>query len=146
MVHLHYKTLLETLRIDLNPFMVKLKHFHLKCCCAAKSAADVTSVSWMHRSRWTWVFMVLPPYLLSHLSLILLPPDCPQVVPIDPGRNGILVHSAIPVEPCTSLDDSPITDALRWVNKNVLWVLFEAWKWEKPKIRETGETWNSMSH
>ncbi|KAI3370727.1 hypothetical protein L3Q82_007106 [Scortum barcoo] len=37
------------------------------------------------------------------------------VVPVDPRRNGILVHSATPVEPCSNLDDSPITDALRWV-------------------------------
>ncbi|XP_073327464.1 putative ATP-dependent RNA helicase TDRD12 [Pagrus major] len=37
------------------------------------------------------------------------------VVSSDPRRSGILVHSAIPVEPCTSLDDAPITDALRWV-------------------------------
>ncbi|XP_039989883.1 putative ATP-dependent RNA helicase TDRD12 isoform X2 [Xiphias gladius] len=36
-------------------------------------------------------------------------------VPSDPRRSGILVHSALPVEPCTSLDDAPITDALRWV-------------------------------
>ncbi|XP_040894679.1 putative ATP-dependent RNA helicase TDRD12 [Toxotes jaculatrix] len=37
------------------------------------------------------------------------------VVPSDPIKNGILVHSALPVEPCTSLDDAPITDALRRV-------------------------------
>ncbi|XP_059190875.1 putative ATP-dependent RNA helicase TDRD12 [Centropristis striata] len=36
-------------------------------------------------------------------------------VPSDPRRSGILVHSALPVEPCTSLDDAPITDALRRV-------------------------------
>ncbi|KAM7415279.1 hypothetical protein PAMA_019888 [Pampus argenteus] len=38
-----------------------------------------------------------------------------QVVPSDPGVSGILVHSAFPVEPCTRLDDAPITDSLRWV-------------------------------
>ncbi|XP_035521694.1 putative ATP-dependent RNA helicase TDRD12 [Morone saxatilis] len=37
------------------------------------------------------------------------------VVPSDPRRSGILVHSALPVEPYTSLDDAPVTDALRWV-------------------------------
>ncbi|XP_010739316.3 putative ATP-dependent RNA helicase TDRD12 isoform X2 [Larimichthys crocea] len=37
------------------------------------------------------------------------------VVPSDPRRTGILVHSALPVEPCTSLDDAPITDTLRRV-------------------------------
>ncbi|KAM9351967.1 putative ATP-dependent RNA helicase TDRD12 [Symphorus nematophorus] len=37
------------------------------------------------------------------------------VVPSDPRRSGILVHSAHPVEPCTSLDDAPVTDALRSV-------------------------------
>ncbi|KAM3870210.1 putative ATP-dependent RNA helicase TDRD12 [Diretmus argenteus] len=37
------------------------------------------------------------------------------VVPSDPSRSGVLVHSALPVEPCTSLDDAPITDTLRRV-------------------------------
>ncbi|KAM8751496.1 putative ATP-dependent RNA helicase TDRD12 [Acanthopagrus schlegelii] len=37
------------------------------------------------------------------------------VVPSDPRRSGILVHSSFPVEPCTSLDDAPITDTLRWM-------------------------------
>ncbi|XP_031135679.1 putative ATP-dependent RNA helicase TDRD12 isoform X2 [Sander lucioperca] len=37
------------------------------------------------------------------------------VVASDPRRSGILVHSVLPVEPCTSLDDGPITEALRWV-------------------------------
>ncbi|XP_037622451.1 putative ATP-dependent RNA helicase TDRD12 isoform X4 [Sebastes umbrosus] len=36
-------------------------------------------------------------------------------VPTDPRRSGILVHSALPVEPCTSVDDAPITDNLRLV-------------------------------
>ncbi|XP_041652126.1 putative ATP-dependent RNA helicase TDRD12 isoform X2 [Cheilinus undulatus] len=33
----------------------------------------------------------------------------------DPRRNGILVHSALPVEPCSSLDDAPVTNTLRRV-------------------------------
>nr|XP_019934149.1 PREDICTED: putative ATP-dependent RNA helicase TDRD12 [Paralichthys olivaceus] len=37
------------------------------------------------------------------------------VVPSEPRTSGILVHSALPVQPCTNLDDAPITDALRWV-------------------------------
>ncbi|XP_042352829.1 putative ATP-dependent RNA helicase TDRD12 [Plectropomus leopardus] len=37
------------------------------------------------------------------------------VVPRDPRSSGILVHSAFPVEPCSSLDDAPLTDSLRWV-------------------------------
>uniref|UniRef100_A0A3B4WLS7 RNA helicase n=1 Tax=Seriola lalandi dorsalis TaxID=1841481 RepID=A0A3B4WLS7_SERLL len=37
------------------------------------------------------------------------------VVPSDPRRSGILVHSVVPVEPCTSLDDAPVTDVLRWM-------------------------------
>ncbi|XP_067349996.1 putative ATP-dependent RNA helicase TDRD12 [Channa argus] len=41
--------------------------------------------------------------------------DTIQVVPCDPRESGIVVHSALPVEPCTSLDDAPITDAIRWV-------------------------------
>ncbi|KAJ4921843.1 hypothetical protein JOQ06_021666 [Pogonophryne albipinna] len=36
-----------------------------------------------------------------------------QFVPSDPRRSGILVHSFLPVEPCSSLDDAPITDSLR---------------------------------
>ncbi|XP_067446784.1 putative ATP-dependent RNA helicase TDRD12 isoform X3 [Thunnus thynnus] len=44
-------------------------------------------------------------------------PDAAEdlVVPSDPRRSGIVVHSALPVEPCTSVDDAPITDSLRWV-------------------------------
>ncbi|XP_054475841.1 putative ATP-dependent RNA helicase TDRD12 isoform X2 [Anoplopoma fimbria] len=38
-----------------------------------------------------------------------------SAAPSDPRRSGILVHSVFPVEPCTSLDDAPLTDALRWV-------------------------------
>ncbi|XP_028323666.1 putative ATP-dependent RNA helicase TDRD12 isoform X3 [Gouania willdenowi] len=37
---------------------------------------------------------------------IVLPPN-------DPSKPIILVHSAFPVEPCSSLDDAPITDTLR---------------------------------
>ncbi|XP_032378783.1 putative ATP-dependent RNA helicase TDRD12 [Etheostoma spectabile] len=37
------------------------------------------------------------------------------VVASDPRRSGILLHSALPVEPCTGLDDGPMTEALRWV-------------------------------
>lgn len=51
--------------------------------------------------------------LLSHQ-----PPDCPQVAPHDPSRSGALVHSALPVEPCSGLDDAPVTNTLRWVNIN----------------------------
>uniref|UniRef100_A0A3Q3EIQ7 RNA helicase n=1 Tax=Labrus bergylta TaxID=56723 RepID=A0A3Q3EIQ7_9LABR len=37
------------------------------------------------------------------------------VVHFDPRRSGILVHSALPVEPCSCLDDAPVTDTLRRV-------------------------------
>uniref|UniRef100_A0A3Q1I994 RNA helicase n=1 Tax=Anabas testudineus TaxID=64144 RepID=A0A3Q1I994_ANATE len=37
------------------------------------------------------------------------------VIRSDPRSSGILVHSALPVEPCTRPDDAPITDALHWV-------------------------------
>lgn len=47
-----------------------------------------------------------------------LSPECPQAVPSDPGTSGILVHSALPVEPCSSLDDAPLVDSLRWVNSS----------------------------
>lgn len=42
-------------------------------------------------------------------------PERPQVVPSDPSRTGVLVHSALPVEPCSSLDDAPLVDSLRRV-------------------------------
>uniref|UniRef100_A0AAQ4RR81 RNA helicase n=1 Tax=Gasterosteus aculeatus aculeatus TaxID=481459 RepID=A0AAQ4RR81_GASAC len=51
--------------------------------------------------------------LLSHQ-----PPDCPQVAPHDPSRSGALVHSALPVEPCSGLDDAPVTNTLRWAMKS----------------------------
>ncbi|KAM9753696.1 putative ATP-dependent RNA helicase TDRD12 [Menidia menidia] len=37
------------------------------------------------------------------------------VLPSDPAMNGILVHSALQVEPCSNMDDAPITDSVRWV-------------------------------
>nr|XP_040047457.1 putative ATP-dependent RNA helicase TDRD12 isoform X1 [Gasterosteus aculeatus aculeatus] len=46
------------------------------------------------------------------------PPDCPQVAPHDPSRSGALVHSALPVEPCSGLDDAPVTNTLRWAMKS----------------------------
>ncbi|XP_029378205.1 putative ATP-dependent RNA helicase TDRD12 [Echeneis naucrates] len=36
-------------------------------------------------------------------------------VPSDPSRTGILLHSALPVEPWSSLEDAPISNALRLV-------------------------------
>ncbi|XP_062418773.1 putative ATP-dependent RNA helicase TDRD12 [Pungitius pungitius] len=44
-----------------------------------------------------------------------VPPDGAPVAPR--GPSGALVHSALPVEPCSGLDDAPITDALRWAMK-----------------------------
>ncbi|XP_016888248.1 putative ATP-dependent RNA helicase TDRD12 isoform X2 [Cynoglossus semilaevis] len=35
------------------------------------------------------------------------------VIPSDPMGCGVLVHSVIPIQPCTSLDDAPVTDAFR---------------------------------
>ncbi|XP_071316534.1 putative ATP-dependent RNA helicase TDRD12 isoform X3 [Trachinotus anak] len=52
---------------------------------------------------------------LNPEPLIPDPDAVDDAVPSDPRRSGILVHSALPVEPCTSLDDAPVTDALRWV-------------------------------
>ncbi|KAM8893221.1 putative ATP-dependent RNA helicase TDRD12 [Spinachia spinachia] len=37
--------------------------------------------------------------------------------PREPSGSEALVHSALPVEPCTGLDDAPITNALRWAMK-----------------------------
>ncbi|XP_044049258.1 putative ATP-dependent RNA helicase TDRD12 isoform X2 [Siniperca chuatsi] len=54
--------------------------------------------------------------LLEWLNPEPLNPDADNaVVPSDPRRTGILVHSALPVDSCTGLDDAPITDALRLV-------------------------------
>ncbi|XP_028264537.1 putative ATP-dependent RNA helicase TDRD12 [Parambassis ranga] len=38
-----------------------------------------------------------------------------EVLLTDPRRSGILVHSAVPVKPCNSLADAPITEALHQV-------------------------------
>ncbi|XP_008302968.1 putative ATP-dependent RNA helicase TDRD12 [Stegastes partitus] len=44
------------------------------------------------------------------------PDTTKDVVPLDdPRSSGILVHCALPVEPCSSPGDAPITDALRLV-------------------------------
>ncbi|XP_041854069.1 putative ATP-dependent RNA helicase TDRD12 isoform X2 [Melanotaenia boesemani] len=54
--------------------------------------------------------------LLEWLNPDPLNPDPDDVVSSsDPCMNRILVHSALPVDPCTSLEDAPITDTLRWV-------------------------------
>ncbi|XP_030586449.1 putative ATP-dependent RNA helicase TDRD12 isoform X2 [Archocentrus centrarchus] len=42
-------------------------------------------------------------------------PEDAVVSPTAPRTSGILVHSAFPVEPWSSLDDAPIADPLRWV-------------------------------
>ncbi|CAJ1055897.1 uncharacterized protein tdrd12 isoform X4 [Xyrichtys novacula] len=42
-------------------------------------------------------------------------PEIPEVVPNSPAQSGILVHSAFPVEPCSDLDDAPVTNTLRRV-------------------------------
>ncbi|KAM9854853.1 putative ATP-dependent RNA helicase TDRD12 [Aulostomus maculatus] len=59
--------------------------------------------------------------LLEWLNPDPLNPDADSAhdlaVPSDPRKNGVLVHSAVPVEPCASLEDAPITDNLRWVLK-----------------------------
>ncbi|XP_013884583.1 putative ATP-dependent RNA helicase TDRD12 isoform X2 [Austrofundulus limnaeus] len=46
-------------------------------------------------------------------------PDAADVVisPSDPRKSGILVHSTHLLEPCSSLEDAPITDVLRQVLK-----------------------------
>ncbi|XP_034390396.1 putative ATP-dependent RNA helicase TDRD12 [Cyclopterus lumpus] len=54
--------------------------------------------------------------------------------PSDPTKSGILVHSALPVEPCTSLDDAPITDALRWVLRKKLYAPSAADRYSWPSV------------
>uniref|UniRef100_A0A3B5A112 RNA helicase n=1 Tax=Stegastes partitus TaxID=144197 RepID=A0A3B5A112_9TELE len=57
-----------------------------------------------HRNM-TWYYLFV--YVLS---------PCFSQVPLDdPRSSGILVHCALPVEPCSSPGDAPITDALRLV-------------------------------
>uniref|UniRef100_A0A667Y4E5 RNA helicase n=1 Tax=Myripristis murdjan TaxID=586833 RepID=A0A667Y4E5_9TELE len=66
----------------------------------------------MRTERW-------PPLMMtSEFSVICL--LCPQVVPSVPSvpsssSSSVLVHSVLPVEPISSLDDAPITDTLRRV-------------------------------
>uniref|UniRef100_A0A672YDC8 RNA helicase n=1 Tax=Sphaeramia orbicularis TaxID=375764 RepID=A0A672YDC8_9TELE len=57
---------------------------------------------------------------LEYLNPEPLNPDpdsaADTVIPTrDPESTGILVHSALPIEPCSGLDDAPVTDSLRWV-------------------------------
>lgn len=54
----------------------------------------------------------------------LVSPASSQVVPSDPTESGLLVHSALPLQPCSSLDDAPILDSLRSVNSDLSEVLF----------------------
>ncbi|XP_029698138.1 putative ATP-dependent RNA helicase TDRD12 isoform X3 [Takifugu rubripes] len=52
----------------------------------------------------------LNPDLLDHDPDAL---ECKQVVPSGPSKSTVLVHSALPVEPCSSWDDAPIMEHLR---------------------------------
>ncbi|XP_029288889.1 putative ATP-dependent RNA helicase TDRD12 isoform X3 [Cottoperca gobio] len=54
--------------------------------------------------------------------------------PRDPRGSGVLVHSAFPVEPCTCLDDAPITDALRWVLLRKQYSLSPAERYSWPAV------------
>ncbi|XP_054632592.1 putative ATP-dependent RNA helicase TDRD12 [Dunckerocampus dactyliophorus] len=51
---------------------------------------------------------------------------CPQILSHAPKRSDILVHSGLPVEPCTGLDDAPITDSLRKLLRTKQFCLFPA--------------------
>uniref|UniRef100_UPI0037E94DDE putative ATP-dependent RNA helicase TDRD12 n=1 Tax=Semicossyphus pulcher TaxID=241346 RepID=UPI0037E94DDE len=57
-----------------------------------------------------------------------------QFVPSDPRRSGILVHSTDPVEPCSSLDDAPVTDTLRRVYQRKLYSLSPADRYSWPAV------------
>uniref|UniRef100_A0A8C2Z2K6 RNA helicase n=1 Tax=Cyclopterus lumpus TaxID=8103 RepID=A0A8C2Z2K6_CYCLU len=98
-----------------------------------KRRADVTSCGF---------FSIFSPFLTFRCSLLewlnpgsLNPdPDAADdpAAPSDPTKSGILVHSALPVEPCTSLDDAPITDALRWVNRKTFLFSYQGGLMEVP--------------
>ncbi|XP_034031444.1 putative ATP-dependent RNA helicase TDRD12 [Thalassophryne amazonica] len=53
--------------------------------------------------------------LLEWLNPVLLKPKDDTDVSSDPVCSEMLVHSAFPVEPCTSMDNAPITDSIRQV-------------------------------
>uniref|UniRef100_A0A3Q3MI50 RNA helicase n=1 Tax=Mastacembelus armatus TaxID=205130 RepID=A0A3Q3MI50_9TELE len=57
-----------------------------------------------------------------------------MVVPSDARRNGILVYSAFPVEPCNNLDDAPITDSLRRVLRRKQYTLSPADRHSWPAV------------
>lgn len=68
--------------------------------------------------------------MISHTSSVLR-----QVVPSDPGSRGILMHSALPVEACSSLEDAPLLDSLCSVNTRFCLSLFRVHKYESLCVR-----------
>lgn len=70
-----------------------------------------------------WIFVIM----ISHTP----PSVVHQVVPSDPGSRGILMHSALPVEACSSLDDAPLLDTLCSVNTSFCLSLFRVHKCEE---------------
>ncbi|KAM6937847.1 putative ATP-dependent RNA helicase TDRD12 [Xenentodon cancila] len=67
----------------------------------------------MRKSEEDWACL----RLLEWLNPEPLSPDPDKtenpVSPTDPSMSGVVVHSALPVEPCSSLEDAPLTDSLR---------------------------------
>lgn len=69
-----------------------------------------------NQRRWGWWFFVLEAYQsLSSLSLSLS-----LTLSLQGNPSGLVVHSALPVEPCSSLADAPLLETLLSVSVNLL--------------------------
>ncbi|XP_061919273.1 putative ATP-dependent RNA helicase TDRD12 isoform X1 [Entelurus aequoreus] len=63
-----------------------------------------------------------------------------QIISSAPKRSDMLVHSALPLEPCTGLDDAPITDGLRTLLQRKRFCLSPADLFSWPAVAQGNNT------
>uniref|UniRef100_A0A3B5KA52 RNA helicase n=1 Tax=Takifugu rubripes TaxID=31033 RepID=A0A3B5KA52_TAKRU len=89
--------------VDQEPVMLPASILKQTACTTTRVA--VPGTHFLSASCWVRLFLKwLNPDLLDH---------DPDVVPSGPSKSTVLVHSALPVEPCSSWDDAPIMEHLR---------------------------------
>ncbi|XP_026166879.1 putative ATP-dependent RNA helicase TDRD12 [Mastacembelus armatus] len=107
-------------------------------CLADEESSSTTIVSGPTEKTWSCVEDWACSRLLEWLNPKCLNPNPDaadaMVVPSDARRNGILVYSAFPVEPCNNLDDAPITDSLRRVLRRKQYTLSPADRHSWPAV------------